>query len=107
MFPKKRFDDFDWQNLHLRILKKLYARHGLELELTCLACPEQYDVFFNGFQVGYLRLRGGWFTVEYPGVMGVMILCEYPKGDGFFEHFERFNYMCKALRAIKSVMSFS
>jgi hypothetical protein len=105
MFPKKRFDEFDWQKLHVHLLQKLYARHGLDLHLTSLACPEQYDVLLGPDKVGYLRLRGGFFTVEYPDVMGVMILCEYPDGDGFFEHYERFKYMCKALRAIKSVIS--
>jgi hypothetical protein len=38
---------------------------GLKFLLTCGACPEQYDVY-NGIrqQVGYVRLRGGWFRVD-------------------------------------------
>jgi len=38
--------------------------NGYKLVLTCGACPEQYDVFKNGQQVGYLRLRHGFFSAE-------------------------------------------
>lgn len=37
----------------------------LRLEMTCPACPEQYDVFGkDGRYLGYLHLRGGIFTVN-------------------------------------------
>lgn len=39
---------------------------GLEFERTCTACPEQYDVFLDDRQVGYVRLRYGKLTVDYP-----------------------------------------
>lgn len=35
---------------------------GLDFELTCSACPEQYSVFLDDQQVGYVRLR--WGTVS-------------------------------------------
>lgn len=39
----------------------------MRLVQTCSACPEQYDVLDDdGFQIGYLRLRWGEFTVEVP-----------------------------------------
>ena len=44
---------------------------GYTLVMTCGACPEQYDVFdSDGNQVGYLRLRGGNFSADYPDCEG-------------------------------------
>lgn len=43
------------------------------LQLTCLACPEQYDIFLQGVQVGYARLRGGHFTVSVPDFDGHVV----------------------------------
>ena len=36
---------------------------GLNFKKTCDACPEQYDVFKDEKQVGYVRLRWGNLTV--------------------------------------------
>jgi hypothetical protein len=41
---------------------------------TCTACPEQYEAFIGKKQVGYLRLRWGYFEVEYPDVGGKELL---------------------------------
>lgn len=47
---------------------------GLNFECTCGLCPEQYDVYNNNDEiVGYVRLRWGNLTCEYPDVMGEMI----------------------------------
>lgn len=46
---------------------------GLQFYKTCFACPEQYDVFNNKSPVGYIRLRWGCLTVEYPDVGGELI----------------------------------
>ena len=48
------------------IMKNTLIINGCTLVRTCYACPEQYDVFFHDFQIGYLRLRHGNFTAEYP-----------------------------------------
>ena len=37
---------------------------------TCGACPEQYDVFKGGRQVGYVRLRWGTVTCDFPDCRG-------------------------------------
>lgn len=73
---------------------------NIELVQTCGACPEQYDVIFNGEKVGYLRLRHGCFTVRYPDCTGELIYEDYPKGDGIFEPDEREIYLEKAIEAI-------
>jgi len=90
---------FDVQEAQILLIRKLYAKHGLEIKGGG-ACPEQYDVFKDGEQVAYLRLRGGDFTVDYPNVSGEEILSAYPNGDGAFDANERLIYLTKALRQI-------
>ena len=59
---------------------------GLEFICTCGACPEQYDVFKDGKQVAYVRLRWGHLFCEYPDVFGECIY-DYSFGDAFLGHF--------------------
>jgi len=73
---------------------------GIKLVLTCGACPEQYDAFKNGVQVGYLRLRHGSFYVDFLDCGGETIYEAEPKGDGMFESEERVEYLTKAVDAI-------
>lgn len=40
--------------------------NGLEFVCTCQACPEQYDVFKDGKQVAYVRLRWSHLRVDVP-----------------------------------------
>lgn len=76
---------------------------GLRLELTCGACPEQYDVFDGtGKQVGYLRLRHGYFRVDVPDCGGETVYEALPKGDGIFDDDERYHYLTEAIVAIKN-----
>ena len=60
---------------------------GLRFIETCSACPEQYDVDYDGKQVGYIRLRYGRLTVEYPDVGGEVIY-EASIGDDWTGEFE-------------------
>ena len=39
---------------------------GLRFAITCGRCPEQYDVFKDGVQVGYVHLRGGDLYASFP-----------------------------------------
>lgn len=70
------------------------------LECTCGACPEQYDVFQNGEQVGYLRLRHGRFYAVVPDVCGDIVFEANPDGDGCFYDHERDYFLTKAVREI-------
>ena len=72
----------------------------IELIRTCYACPEQYDAFVDGEQVGYLRLRHGFFTVEYPDANGKLIYEAEPEGDGLFSDNEREYFLNKAKEEI-------
>lgn len=69
----------------------------LKLVMTCSACPEQYDVYFGEDQIGYLRLRHGFFRAEYKGEM---VFSGYPNGDGCFEGEERNKWLTRACIAI-------
>jgi hypothetical protein len=68
---------------------------------TCGACPEQYDVFKGKQQVGYLRLRHGYFRVDVPNCGGETVYEAHPRGDGMFEPDERDFYLYKAVKAIE------
>jgi hypothetical protein len=46
---------------------------NIDFELTCYACPEQYDVYIDGKQVAYVRLRWGCLRVTVPDVGGVLV----------------------------------
>ena len=73
---------------------------GCDLIVTCRACPEQYDVYFDGNQIGYLRLRHGNFTADYPDVGGKLVYGASPQGDGIFEPQERLYQLTKAVEAL-------
>lgn len=73
---------------------------GLNFELSCSACPEQYDVYDNkGNQVGYVRLRWGELRCDYPDVGGETI---YQKefGDNLQGSFDTANQRDKYLTII-------
>lgn len=53
------------QNINVR-----YKTANFEFYCTCYACPEQYDVFLEGKQVGYVRLRWASLSCVYPDVGG-------------------------------------
>lgn len=76
--------------------------NGFDLDQTCGACPEQYDVYKDGKQVGYLRLRHGTFRADYPDCGGDTVYSANPKGDGIFDDDkERDFHIGKALLAIQ------
>lgn len=72
----------------------------IELVETCPACPEQYNAYVDGEQVGYLRLRHGYFRVDVPDCGGETIYEAEPQGDGVFEPDERDGYLAAAKSAI-------
>lgn len=72
----------------------------IKLERTYFACPEQYSAFIGSKEVGYLRLRHGYFCVEYPTCDGELLYDTYAKGDGMFEEDEREYYLSKAKEVI-------
>lgn len=72
----------------------------INLVLTCSACPEQYDAYIGDELVGYLRLRHGWFRVDYGECGGPTIYEAEPIGDGRFDPDERDHFLREAKAAI-------
>lgn len=75
----------------------------IKLKQTCMACPEQYDAFDEyEHQVGYLRLRHGYFRVDFSDCGGETIYDANTKGDGcFYDEEERKFHLEMAKKAIK------
>lgn len=74
---------------------------GYTLRLTSIACPEQYDVLNkNNEQVGYLRLRHGWFRADCPDCGGATVYEAHTRGDGCFDEDERVPQLTAAVEAI-------
>jgi hypothetical protein len=71
-----------------------------ELVKTSDACPEQYDVYRDGANLGYLRLRHSLFTAQLYGPWGPEVYRATPKGDGLFEPSEREGFLTEAVEAI-------
>lgn len=61
-----------YQNQGFELNEPDYVIQGLEFIGTCGSFPEQYDVVWTDdgvrYQVGYVRLRGGYFAVYFPDV---------------------------------------
>jgi hypothetical protein len=72
----------------------------IQLVRTNYRYPEQYDAYLDGRQVGYLRLRNGGFTVDFPDCEGETIYEASPRGDGRFEDDERDCHLRLAVGAI-------
>lgn len=85
-----------------------YVLNDLEFIGTCGSCPEQYDVVLTKdgkrYQVGYVRLRGGRFSVVCPDVGGENVN-SYTFDDGWKGCFdgedERLAYLQGAAKAIQ------
>jgi len=83
-----------------------YEISGYFLQRTCAACPEQYDVFnSDDEQVGYLRLRHGYFRADVPDCGGETVYESNPKGDGVFDDDERMQELTNAVHAIKDAIT--
>jgi hypothetical protein len=69
----------------------------VKLIQTSSGCPEQYNGYINDECVAYLRLRHGYFRVEYKDEV---VYTARPNGDGIFEDDERDKYLEEACQAI-------
>ena len=74
--------------------------NGFELLLTCYAMPEQYDVYKDGKQVAYLRLRHGYFYASCPDVNGDIIYKADLSMEGRFHDDDREEYLTEAINAV-------
>lgn len=73
----------------------------IKLVKTCDAYPEQYNAFYGGKQVGYLRVRHGVFQVFYPDANSEEVIFETQTiKDGEFDDNERVYCLEDAKKAI-------
>lgn len=77
------------------------------LVCTCGACPEQYDVFDDTTkeQVGYLRLRHGYFRADIDNCGGETVYEADTCGDGIFEDDERMPQLTAAITALENAIA--
>lgn len=78
---------------------------GVEFYRTCIACPEQYDAWFEGTQIGYVRLRHGTLRADYRDYMGDTVYSS-TIGDGvwqgcFTDDEERCYHLCRIADKLK------
>jgi len=94
-------DDDDRFNLYAPSDRDIII-DGCRLICTGSACPEQYEVFDDTTreQIGYLRLRNGWFPADTPTWGGETVYEANPHGDGVFDEDERIGYLTDAVKAI-------
>ena len=85
------YEDYKMTDVHI---------NGVDLKMTCGACPEQYDCYLDGKQIGYLSLRHGYFYADYPDCGGERIYDAHPDGDGVFSGYERESYLTEAVNAL-------
>jgi hypothetical protein len=78
----------------------MVARSDIQLVQTCYACPEQYDAVLGSSTIGYLRLRHGRFTVQYPDPTGPVVYQADTIGDGLFDPSEREHHLDAAKGAL-------
>lgn len=78
--------------------------NDFELISTCQACPEQYDIVYNGYTVGYFRLRGGKASLVFPDVGGDIVyqkhFADIWKGC-FDDDFERSSILSSAITELE------
>lgn len=82
---------------------KFFSQFDNDIKLikTCDAYPEQYDAFYEGKQVGYLRVRHGIFQVFYPDANSEEVIFETQTiKNGEFEDNERIYCLEDAKKAI-------
>lgn len=74
---------------------------------TCGACPEQYDVFdeVTQAQVGYLRLRHGYFRADIDNCGGETVYEAHTRGDGIFDEDERMPQLMAAVTALAAAIA--
>lgn len=65
---------------------------------TCGGCPECYDAYINDEYIGNLRLRHGYFCVNfyYKGDSDIIYEDNPKESDGIFTNGEREYYLNKA-----------
>ena len=85
----------------------VYAKlsvHGLRMERTCSAAPEQYEIFRGTEAAGYIRVRWSRFTVDYPSAGDEALFDGNVDGFAAFTDSERDSCLSMAIDLILTRM---
>lgn len=103
-------DELAWYEWILRhdehlLLDGITFPEGVELQLTCRTCPEQYDVFYrhgdNRRRIGYLRFRHSRFRADWPDCGGTTVLVhEFPEYEYEWTDEERARLLTLAVKRL-------
>ena len=92
------------ENMNDRIIDEF------ELKCTCYAYPEQYDVFKEKEQIGYIRIRYGKLSCRIPDHNGKsvynFVFNDIWKGE-FYDEKERKLYLNECVDAIKNTLKWN
>ena len=80
----------------IQIRKLLFKGGGM--------CPEQYNVFLDGKEVAYVRLRHGYLSVQVP-FGTVVAVWEDTMGDGCFDDIERMPFLNRCAEKINEALN--
>ena len=69
--------------------KEEYGFYGLQIRNIGIACPEQYEIYYQNRKVGYVRLRHGLLRANYPDHNGETIYTKNLSCDGSFDSQEQ------------------
>ena len=99
-------DDLDTASEKLKT-PELQMPAGWKLQMTSIACPEQYSLLdAAGEMRAYFRLRGGSYSVECPDVFGDLVYSRHWDGEdnmwkgGFDSQEERQEELQKGIDAV-------
>ncbi|MBI4921804.1 MAG: hypothetical protein HY834_08640 [Devosia nanyangense] len=85
-------------------VKLMAGRLGLEVMLTCRDVPEQYEITKDGASSGYVRVRWGGMSVDYPEAGDEELYEGSVDGFGGFTDHEREAKLLLALGLIAARM---
>ena len=63
---------------------------GFSARLTCGCVPEQWDIFYDGVMIGYLRCRSSRWSLTYLDVYGEVLIQEpwHPERSQYESNFD-------------------
>jgi hypothetical protein len=85
-------------------VKLVADRLGVTVTLTCRSVPEQYEITRDGIPAGYVRVRWGGMSVDYPEAGDEELYDGSVEGFGGFTDHEREAKLLLALGLIATRM---
>lgn len=80
----------EWERQYLAEGGGTRIPEGFTVRLTCVACPEQWDIAYDGVPIGYLRCRGSRWSLWYPDVGDECLIAEdwHPERGPYESNFD-------------------